>query len=448
MRTDVPRHARTTRNHRAVRAVALSVVGVLTFVGVGLTSATARLQGNIGTGEVSQLLGGDRPEKVADPDDPNAGKDLNILLMGSDSRGDGEVVDDGVGGMRSDTTIVLHVAADRSRAELVSIPRDSFVQIPSCTGTGGGTSAATAGRFNAAFSLGWSVGGDVASAAACTIKTVESLTGVFIDHYAVVNFAGFEDMVDALGGVPICVPNDIDAPKADLKLTAGFQTLKGKDALGFARARTGVGVGDGSDTNRIGRQQQLMSAMVNEALSQSLVTDLPKLYSFLDAGTSSLTTNPELASVPNLAGLAYSLRGLRANDITFMTIPWIPNPADINEVVWTDEAMTVWQNIAADEPIVAKAEDTAEPVTPSQPEDAADSSDAADSADSAGSADAEDGADSAGSADAEDSADSAGSPDAADPNDAGSSAPEPESSETKSAGREAFTGADVTAECG
>lgn len=415
MRTDVPRHARTTRNHRAVRAVALSVVGVLTFVGVGLTSATARLQGNIGTGEVTQLLGGDRPEKAADPDDPNAGKDLNILLMGSDSRGDGDVVDDGVGGMRSDTTIVLHVAADRSRAELVSIPRDSFVQIPSCTGTGGGTSAATAGRFNAAFSLGWSVGGDVASAAACTIKTVEALTGVYIDHYAVVDFAGFENMVDALGGVPICVPNDIDAPKADLKLTAGFQTLDGKDALGFARARTGVGVGDGSDTNRIGRQQQLMSAMVNEALSQSLVTDLPKLYSFLDAGTSSLTTNPELASVPNLAGLAYSLRGLRAKDITFMTIPWVPNPADNNEVVWTQEAMTVWANMASDDPIVPESEPEtpADAATPTEPEAPADPTDEP----------------------------AASTTEPTEPS-------EPEPTETKSAGREAFTGADVTAACG
>lgn len=436
MRTDVPRHARTTRNHRAVRALALSVVGVLTFAGVGLTSATARLQGNIGTGEVTQLLGGDRPEKVADPDDPNAGKDLNILLMGSDSRGDGEVVDDGTPGMRSDTTIVLHLAADRSRAELVSIPRDSFVQIPSCTGTGGATSAATAGRFNAAFSLGWSVGGDVASAAACTIKTVESLTGVYIDHYAVVDFAGFENMVEALGGVPICVPNDIDAPKADLKLTAGYQRLDGKDALGFARARTGIGVGDGSDTNRIGRQQQLMSAMVNEALSQSIVTDLPKLYSFLDAGTSSLTTNPELASVPNLAGLAYSLRGLRANDITFMTIPWVPNPADTNEVVWTDEATTVWQNIASDDPIV-------EPSGTDQ--DAADESG---TADEPARGDGAEGADEGGSADVSSPADDADAEAGTSKSAADAAGSEPEPSETKSAGREAFTGADVTAECG
>lgn len=423
-RLDVPRHARTTRNHRAVRAVALSVVGVLTFAAVGLSSATARLQGNIGKGEVAQLLG-DRPERIADPNDPNAGKDLNILLMGSDARGEGDVVDDGVEGMRSDTTIVLHLAADRSRAELVSIPRDSFVQIPSCTGTGGGTTAATAGRFNAAFSLGWSAGGDVASAAACTIKTVESLTGVYIDHYAVVDFSGFENMVDALGGVPICVPNDIDAPKADLKLTAGFQRLDGKEALGFARARTGVGLGDGSDTNRIGRQQQLMSAMVNEALSQSIVTDLPKLYSFLDAGTSSLTTNPELASVPNLAGIAYSLRGLRADDITFLTIPWVPNPADNNEVVWTEEAMGVWQRIAVDQPIAgddAADDEPADETSPSSSSSATGTSSASKAADTDTATD-----------DDADAADQGG---------------EPEPTETKTAGREAFTGADVTAECG
>ena len=225
----------------------MSIVAIVTFAGVGVTVAGARLQGNVDARPVNDLVK-NRPTKHSNPDDPNAGKALNVLVMGSDSRGDGEDVDDGVDGMRSDTTIVVHISADRSRVELVSIPRDSKVAIPACTVTGGGTTEPRTSIFNSAFAIGWTAGQDVASAAACTISTVESLTGVYIDHYTVVDFGGFRDMVDALGGVSMCIPNDIDAPKAgNLKLTAGYQRLDGKTALKYARARTGKGLGDGSD---------------------------------------------------------------------------------------------------------------------------------------------------------------------------------------------------------
>lgn len=404
-----PRHASRLRSHRIARAVSLTLVGALTFVTVGVVSAASRLQSNINAVSIDDMLGTDRPTpKAADPDDPNSGQELNIVLLGSDARGDGEVVGDGVEGMRSDTTIVLHVSADRQRVELISIPRDSMVDIPSCTMTSGATTAARFGMFNSAFAIGWDNGGDIASAAACTVKTIESNTGVPVDGYFVVDFAGFEQMVDALGGVTMCIEQDIDAPKADhLVLSAGVQTLDGRTALSYARARTGTGLGDGSDINRIGRQQQMLAAMVNEALGQNLLTDLPSLYGFVDAATSSLTANPELASATSLAGLAFSLRGVRTNDITFMTIPWVDYAAQAGRVQWAPEAAEIWAAIASDQPILG---------TDAEPE--------ADAETSGGSADTE-------TADAETSAE-----------------PEPEPTATKEAGREPFTPADTTSICG
>lgn len=337
-----------------MRSIALAVTALLAFGVTGAATAYAKLQGNISSADVSGLLGDNRPKSATtpDPNDPNAGQALNILLMGSDVR-DGENASIGgeVDGMRSDTTIVLHLSADRKRAELVSIPRDTLVDIPACERSDGTSSKAQKDQFNAAFSIG-SQSGEVSDAAACAIKTVEENSGVFINDYVVIDFAGFTRMVDALGGVPICVPNVMSSPKAGLNLNAGQQTLNGTTALAFARARTGKGVGDGSDTNRLGRQQQLLAAMVRAVQSKNLLTDVPELLQFLNAATSSITASPDLASISSLSGLAFSLRGTLGGNITFMTIPFGTAPSDPNRVVMTDEADAIWANMAADKPIL------------------------------------------------------------------------------------------------
>ncbi|MGV8965815.1 MAG: LCP family protein [Cellulomonas sp.] len=335
--------------------MALSLTALLSFGVAGGATAYIRLQSNIASADVVSLLGPDRPAQASapNPGDPHAGQALNILLIGSDVRsGQDAAIGGVVAGMRSDTTIVMHLAADRSRIDLVSIPRDTLVDIPSCTRSDGSTSPAQRGQFNAAFSIG-SASGQVSDAAACTIKTVEKDTGVFINDFVVIDFAGFIRMIDALGGVSICVPNAMNAPKAGLVLPAGQQTLDGTAALGFARARTGVGVGDGSDTNRIGRQQQLLAATVREIQSKNLLTDVPSLLQFLSAATSSVTASPDLASIAHLAGLAYSARGTTSANITFMTIPFAAAPSDPNRVVMTPAAAPIWANLAADQPIVA-----------------------------------------------------------------------------------------------
>ncbi|HEY0214757.1 MAG TPA: LCP family protein [Cellulomonas sp.] len=351
------RHGRPHRSHGILKGVALAVVAVLCFGGSGAAALYIKYQGNIESVDVTDLVSA-LPQPTAtgpaDPDDPNAGRDVNILLMGSDERdGENEAIGGYVGGMRSDTSIVLHISADRSRVELISIPRDSLVDIPTCTMSDGSTTKAQSNAmFNSAFSIGADTGGDVASAAACAINTVQQNTGVRIDHFVVVDFAGFIKMVDSIGGVPICIANDMTSPKAGLSLTAGQQVLDGTTALAFARARTGTGVGDGSDTNRLGRQQELLAAVAREVLSKNLLTDITQLIRFLDSATESLSIDSGFSSITDMAGLAYSLRNTSIDNISFMTIPFETAPSDPNRVVWTDEAATIWANVAADTPML------------------------------------------------------------------------------------------------
>ena len=402
------RHSRSGHRHAALRGVAIAVVAVVTFLVSGAAVTYARMQGNIDTISIDDLVEGPvdsqaTPTTPAPPNDPSVGQAVNILLLGSDQRdgANGAIGGtEGIAGMRSDTAIVLHISADRSRVELVSIPRDSLVDIPACLMSNGKTTKAQhQAMFNSAFATGWDNGGDIASAAACTWRTVEANTGVHLDDFVVVDFAGFQRMVDSVGGVDICIPWDMKASKANLDLKAGQQVLDGQEALSFARARTGEeGLGNGSDINRIGNQQRLLSAMVNQVLSQNVLTNPSKILSFLDAVTSSLTTDVTLTDA---AGIAYHLRDVKPDGITFMTIPWKPAPSDKNRVVWTAEATTVWQRMAADEPIVQTAPETTAPTTPGAPT----------------------------------------------PTGSASAIQTPNPSETKVAGKDAFTAGDVTAVC-
>src|SRR5690606_32766953 len=164
---------------------------------------------------------------------------------------------------------------------------------------------------------------------------LEARPGVRVEGFVAVDFTGFIRMIDAIGGVPICIDQEIDDPDAAISLEPGLQVLDGEQALGFARARKTIG--DGSDTGRIGRQQELLAATLRTVLDQSILTDSPALYRFLDAATASLTTSGELGSISSLAGIAMSMRDIRADDITFVTVPWVDRGDGAN-VLWTAEA--------------------------------------------------------------------------------------------------------------
>jgi LCP family protein required for cell wall assembly len=350
------RHAKRPRRVSLLRGFAVALVAVFAYVSTAMAAAYYTLQGNIDSYDISALVQMPTPKPThtapspTAPVDENAGQAVNLLLLGSDARdpANEETGDDWVEGMRNDTTLLMHISADRTRVDLVSIPRDSWVTIPECTFLDGSTSRSQTTKFNAAFSIGGR-NGNVGEAAACTITTVQSLTDIPITGFIVVDFAGFAAMVDALGGVPMDIPNDMTSDDAGLYITAGHHVLDGETALAFARARKGPGLGDGSDIGRIARQQQLLAAIYQTAVSKNILTNLVELYSFLDAATQSLAASSNYSSVASLGGLAWSLRSVPPENIRFYTVPW--TDFDGSSIKWTSAADAMWEAIRNDLPI-------------------------------------------------------------------------------------------------
>jgi LCP family protein required for cell wall assembly len=196
----------------------------------------------------------------------------------------------------------------------------------------------------------------------CLIRTLEGNTGVFVDHYAVVDFRGFKQMVDALGGVEVCTPQAVDDPVTHLKLTPGRHTLDGRQSLQYVRARKSIG--DGSDLQRINRQQAFLSSVMQKATSTQLLVQPNRLFSFLDAATKSLTTDPEfgLGTMKDLAG---SVRGIGLDEIQFVTVPNEPYAADPNRVQWKASAAEIWSALREDHPVGGSKKPASSAPTPS-----------------------------------------------------------------------------------
>jgi LCP family protein required for cell wall assembly len=347
------RHSLRGRGHPVFRTLTYVVAALLGFGGVGGYYYLASAVSHITTVNNEPLLGADRPAVPIVPKDSSKGEAINVLLMGSDSRaGANAAIGGSVGGMRNDTTIIMHISADRSRIEFVSIPRDSWVRIPDCTLFDGSTVKGWTTKFNVAFSNGGK-NGDPAEAAACVQKSVETLTGIYIHYYAVVDFVGFAAMIDALGGVPMCVPGHIVSGKAGLDLLPGPQIMNGETALAWARLRTAE-VGkewvEGSDIQRIARQQELLAHTAELALSKNLFTNQGQLRNFITAGADSMTTSPRLADATFLIGLAFSLRKISSDNIVFATVP-NKYTSDFLNVVWTADANTMFDDIIHDRAI-------------------------------------------------------------------------------------------------
>ena len=223
----------------------------------------------------------------------------NWLLIGSDTRVEGNRPGQtSVGGQRSDTIMLVHLPKDRKGAYLVSIPRDSWVTIP-----GRGKS-----KINAAFSWGGSP---------LLIRTVESLTGVRVDHFAILNFDGMKTVTDALGGVDVRVSETVTDPMHNQTWKAGINHLDGERALWFVRQRYGL---KGGDFDRIKRQQAFLKALAAKAVSRGTFTNPLKLNAFLGAMTKSVSVD-DTVTVGKLRSLALSFRNIRAGDISFMTVP-------------------------------------------------------------------------------------------------------------------------------
>ncbi|WP_078943468.1 LCP family protein [Streptomyces aureus] len=270
---------------------------------------------------------------------------IDILVMGSDGRTNKADCKLGGGcshtgvqtGSNADVEMVVHVSADRSNATVMSIPRDTMTRVPACKDSESGQSTTGYyGQINSALQYG----------PACQVATVHQLTGIPISHFVKLDFSGVVKMSDAVGGVDVCVDNDVYDTYSHLKLSKGDHTLKGVGALEFVRSRHGFG--DGSDLGRTVSQHIFLGAMIRKFKSAGTLTDPSAVYHLADAATKALTVDEGLGTVKKLIGLASDLDKVPSKRMTFTTMQTAPDPADKNRVVVGEGAKSLFATIADD----------------------------------------------------------------------------------------------------
>ena len=328
---------RASQRGAVLRWVAIGAAVLLLVGAAGGYLAYRHLERNIDAIPSTGL--GHRPAKVIKQHVDQ--QPLNILLLGSDTRqGQSGHIGGATPGL-SDTTIVLHLSADRDHAYAVSIPRDSMVQMPSCPRKEGGTFPGGLMQFNEAYAIGGPV---------CTVKTVEHLTHIRMDHFVVVDFNGFRRIVDALGGVEVCVPEAVHDPIGHIDLPAGTYTANGDRALDYVRVRHVIS--DNGDIGRMARQQAFLASMTNKAVSLGTLTNPVRLYKFLDAVTSAISADEQLASLQDLMGLGRQLKHIGLDNVRFLTVPFEAYPPDPNRLQWAQpEADRLWNRLNHDLPL-------------------------------------------------------------------------------------------------
>lgn len=271
----------------------------------------------------------------------------NIVVIGTDSRQSAE--DCAIGGScgsakldgdtNADVEMIVHISADHSWITVVSIPRDTLVDIPACEGNG---KSRQAGRGMVNGTLNYGID--------CTLRTLHQLTGLPITHFAMVDFSGVIALSNAVGGVEVCVDDNVYDPQSHLKLARGNHTLQGMSALQFLRTRHGFG--DGSDLGRTVSQHLFLASLQRKLESAGTLLNPQKVYRLAEAGTRSLTVDTGLADVSRLTQLAVTVGRIPASSTTFLTIPTEQAPEDPNRVVPTARAQEIFAKLAADQPLV------------------------------------------------------------------------------------------------
>ncbi|MFJ7074749.1 LCP family protein [Streptomyces sp. NPDC098781] len=336
------RRRKPREKRKGLRIMAWTAAGIVVLGGTGAGYLFFKLNGNLKSVDIDQALGTDRPEKVDNGSE-------NILVLGSDSRSGGNKElggGDDDGSARSDTAMILHVYKGHKKASVVSVPRDTVIDRPECVDTKGKTYPAASGvMFNSAYTTG---------GATCAVKTVESVTGLRMDHYLEVDFSGFQKLIDELGGVEVTTTKDIDDPDSHLNLKAGTHQLNGKQALGLVRTRHGVG--DGSDLGRIQLQQAFIKALLEQVKDINLFGNPKRLYDLANTATKTVTTDSDLGSVNKLMSFTNGLKGISSKNMNMVTMPVQYDPADPNRVIVAEaKAKQVWTALKNDKPIPKSA---------------------------------------------------------------------------------------------
>ncbi|MFG2334707.1 LCP family protein [Streptomyces sp. NPDC048604] len=314
------RRAKKSGKRKIVKWVAATVsLLILGTAGAGYWYYE-HLNGNLRSGGRS---GGDSGVKKAPPN-ALGNTPLNILLIGSDSRADPKNV--ALGGGKNlreqkplaDVQMLLHISADRKNASAISIPRDTIVKIPECKDDKGQTYAATSNRpINESLQRG---------GPGCTLTTWETLTGVYVDHWMMIDFAGVVSMADEVGGVPVCVETGVhDKPTrlvpggSGLQLRKGTTDIQGEQALQWLRTRHAWG----NDQGRAKAQHMYMNGMFEKLQKQNAWSDTGQLLGLAETATKALQVSDELASVKALFDLSMQLKNVKLNRMTTATVPTV-----------------------------------------------------------------------------------------------------------------------------
>ncbi|MEU9451886.1 LCP family protein [Streptomyces sp. NPDC048277] len=356
------RAKRGGRARRVLKAVAICLaLLVLGTAGVGWWFYR-HLNGNINSVSLDGKGGSEKADAFGRTP-------INILVIGSDGRTSAADCKLGGGcsqtGVQSgygnaDVEMVVHISADRSNATVMSIPRDTMVDVPACKdSTSGESTSGYYGQVNSALQYGPS----------CQVATIHQLTGIPIDHFVKLDFSGVVKMSDAVGGVSVCVNGNVYDTYSHLKLSKGTHTLKGEAALEFVRSRHGFG--DGSDLGRTVSQHIFLSAMIRKFKSAGTLTDPTAVYDLADAATKALTVDDGLGSVGKLVSLAADVNKVPAKRMTFTTMQTAPDPNNSDRVVVGSGAKDLFATMANDQSLTtgsggksAAASATAKPAAP------------------------------------------------------------------------------------
>jgi len=276
---------------------------------------------------------------------------VNLLVVGTDSCEGQDLTlfprcKHDTGGERNDVTMLVHISDSPRRVTVVSFPRDMIVPIPSCpTGDGGSYSAMSAQMINASYMYG---------GLPCTVLTVEALTGVDIQYAAAIRWTGVINMSDAIGGVDVCLADDIKDKHTGLDLKAGNRTLVGAEALQFLRIRHGIG--DGSDLGRISNQQQFMSSLVRKLQSDGVLANPTVLFNLATTAVSQVQTkqlvlSDSLTNPQRMVQIAMAVKSVPYKDIVFVQYPTVYAPGGGRVLPVTSAADVLFDALAENKAI-------------------------------------------------------------------------------------------------